>query len=149
VAAEGQLAAPALIPLDTPELAEVLRIVAGLAAEADHVHGDGHRVNGLARELGRRGRRRVRRELEGLDPAEIGEIDFEAWRRELRTLAHAAALDAIGGDLRSALMALLANEAEGPAFEAGPEADLTAAVAASPTARALLRRVVLTWLEGI
>jgi hypothetical protein len=105
-------------------------------------------VNALARELGRRARRRAQRELDGLDPSEIAEIDFEAWRRELRTLAHTEALDALGGDLRSALVALLEGVG-GAAPEPGPEAELTAAVAGSPAAAALLRRVVLAWLDGL
>ena len=126
----------------------MLRIVTALAAEAPYVHGDGHRVNALSRELGRRARRRVQRELDGVDPAEVAEIDFAAWRRELRTLAHAEALDALGGDLRASLVALLDDVAGAPP-EVGPEDDLCAAVAGSPAASALLRRVVLAWLDGL
>lgn len=148
LAAEGRLAAPALVPLTTAEVAEVLRIVAALASDAPHVHGDGHRVNALTREIGWRARRRVQRELAGVDASELGEIDFEAWRRELRTLANADALDALGGDLRAALVALLEPVA-GLAPEPGPEADLSAAVAGSPAASALLRRVVGLWLDGL
>jgi tetratricopeptide (TPR) repeat protein len=148
LAAEARLAAPALAPLATSEVADVLRIVAALVYDAPHVHGDGHRVNALTRELGRRARRRVHRELADVEASEIAEIDFEAWRRELRTLAHADALDAIGGDLRTALVALLEPVA-GLAPEPGPEADLSAAVEGSPTALALLRRVVLHWLDGL
>jgi len=145
VVAEGELSAPALVPLDDEGLAEVLRVVAGLASDADHVHGDGHRVNALARELGRRARRRVRRELGDVPVWELGEIDYTAWRRELRTLAHARALDAGGGDLRAALRALV-ETGEGRSSTPGPEDDLTDLVAADPAARALLRRVVLAWL---
>jgi len=148
VVAEGELSAPALVPLDDEALAEVLRVVAGLASDADHVHGDGHRVNALARELGRRARRRVRRELGDLPVWELGEIDYTAWRRELRTLAHARALDAGGGDLRAALRALV-ETGEGRSSTPGPEDDLTDLVAADPAARALLRRAVLAWLERL
>jgi len=145
VAAEGELSAPALVPLDDPGLAEVLRVVAALATDADHVHGDGHRVNALARELGRRGRRRIRRELGELPAWELDEVDYTAWRRELRTLANARALDATGGDLRAALLALV-ETGEGRGAAPDPEADLTALVAGDPAARALVRRVVLAWL---
>ena len=149
LAAEARLAAPALIPLETDELGEVLRLVAALGTDSEQVHGDGRRVNAFASELGRRARRRVRRELEGIDPREVAEIDFEAWRRELRGLAHAQALDAIGGELRPALLALVEAERAGTGWDPGPEADLGPALAASPAAEALLRRVVRAWLEQI
>jgi tetratricopeptide (TPR) repeat protein len=145
--AEGELAAPALVPLEDAEVAEVLRIVAELACDAEQVHGDGHRVNRLSGELGRRARRRVRRELGSVAAAEIAEIDFAAWRCELRTLAHFQALAQSGGDLRTALLALLDGDAgcERP----GPDADLAAALEGAPAALALLRRVVLSWIDGI
>jgi tetratricopeptide (TPR) repeat protein len=146
--AEGELAAAALVPLDDEDLAEVVRITAGLAVDADHVHGDGHRVNALSRELGRRARRRVKRELGEIAPGEIAEIDFADWRHELRGLAHARALDAVGGDLRPALLALL-QMGEAAEREPAPEADLSALVASEPVAAALLRRVVRAWLDNL
>lgn len=147
--AEGRLAAPALVPLSDPEVGELLTIAAQLASEVEHLHGDAQTVNRLSDELGRRARRRVRRELEGIEVSEIAETDFAAWRRELRTLAHACALDEMGGDLRTALCALLESDADLPAETAHAEGDLIAAVDASPAATALLRHVLSVWLEGI
>ncbi len=147
LAAEGELAAPGLVPLEDGEVAEVLRIVAELACDAEQVHGDGHRVNRLSSELGRRARRRLRRELGSVAAREIAEIDFAAWRCELRTLAHFQALAQSASDLRTALLALLEGDAgcERP----GPNADLAAALEGAPVALALLRRVVLSWIDGI
>jgi hypothetical protein len=147
--AEGRLAAPALVPLSDAEVGELLTIAAQLASEVEHLHGDAQTVNRLSRELGRRARRRVRRELEGIAAREIAEIDFPAWRSELRTLAHACALDASHGDLRSALCALLETDTDLPAESARADGDLSAAVDASPAASALLRRVLSVWLAGI
>lgn len=147
--AEGRLAAPALVPLSNTEVGELLTITAQLASEVEHLHGDAQTVNRLSHELGRRARRRVRRELEGIEVSEIAETDFAAWRRELRTLAHACALDAVDGDLRLALCALLESDAELPAETARAEGDLIPAVDASPAATALLRHVLSVWLEGI
>ena len=75
-------------------------------------------------------------------------MDFVAWRRELRGLAHARALDAVGGDLRAALLALL-QMGDAALRDPGPEADLSTLVASEPVASALLRRVVLGWLESL
>ncbi len=147
--AEARLAAPALVPLSDDEVGELLTIAAQLASEVEHLHGDAQTVNRLSHELGRRARRRVRRELEGIEVSEIAEIDFAAWRRELRTLAHACALDETGGDLRTALCALLEADADLPAETAHADGDLVAAVDASPAATALLRHVLAVWLEGI
>ena len=126
---------------------EELRENAELACDAEQVHGDGHRVNRLSSELGRRARRRLRRELGSVAAREIAEIDFAAWRCELRTLAHFQALAQSGSDLRTALLALLESDAgcERP----GPNADLAAALEGAPAALALLRRVVLSWIDGI
>ncbi len=147
--AEAALAAPALVPLADEELAETLRMVVDLALEQDHLHGDGHRVNALAHELGRWARRRVKRELGDVRPEDVADVDFGAWRAELRSLAHATALDALGGGLRSALLALLDTGPDGAPCRPGPEADLTDLVASSPTAGALLRRVVVAWLSEL
>lgn len=149
LAAEGALAAPGLVPLDDEAVAEVLRIVAELATDAEQVHGDGPRVNRLSAELGRRARRRLRRELGSIEPAEIADIDWSAWRSDLRTLAHLEALDRLGGDLRTALIALISREGDGVAEDPGADGDLSAVLDASPAAVALLRRVVLAWLDDV
>jgi tetratricopeptide (TPR) repeat protein len=145
VVAEAALAAAPLVPLTDAEAGAVLATVAGLAARRDALSGDGRLVNALAGELDRSARRRVREALGSTAPEEIAEIDFTAWRSALRSLAHAVALDATRGDLRAALVALIDEHA--PArFEPWERVrDLRAAVAATPTARELLRRSVVAW----
>ena len=64
-------------------------------------------------------------------------------------LAETMTLDQTGGDLRSALLALLENESDVLDQIPGPDADLGAALEACPAAMALLRKVVLLWLDGI
>ncbi|HKE09951.1 MAG TPA: hypothetical protein VKE73_00125, partial [Myxococcota bacterium] len=93
-------------------------------------------------------RRRVRKAMGSSSPEEIAEIDFAAWRSELRALAHAAALDACGGNLRAALCALL-QDAGQLATTPTDEVDLTSLVEGTPQARELLRRVVAVWSETV
>ena len=147
--AEGELCAPALVPLDAAALREVALVVAGLVHERDAVVGDGALVNRLASAIGWRARRRLSRRLSDTSPEEIADIDFHGWREELRALAHASALDASGGELRGALVALLedARRASAPRLEDG--VDLCALVDATPAAAALLRRVVLAWADSV
>jgi hypothetical protein len=100
--------------------------------------------------LGRWSRRKVRRALAGATARQIAALDFEAWRRALRVDRAARALEA-HGDLRAALVATLrswaaADWADDPA---GAGADLTARVRACPEARALLARVVGSWIREL
>jgi tetratricopeptide (TPR) repeat protein len=146
--AEGRLSAPALLPLPTRELGEVLTLVATLILDPDRVHGDGRLVNALSSALRRRLRRRLKRALEGVSLAAVREVDFEAWRADLRGLAAATVLRETGCDLRTAFVTLVrdAGEAE---LDLRESADLSAVVAGCPTARGLLRRVVREWLAGL
>jgi hypothetical protein len=144
-AAEGRLSAPALLPLSTRELGEVLVLVATLSVEAESLHASGRHVNALSTALGRRTRRALRRLLEGIPADAIAGVDFAAWRSELRALAAAVALDEIGGDLRTAIVALTAEASE-RAARLPESADLSPLVAASPEARSLLRRAIRAWL---
>ncbi len=150
VTEEGRLAAPAVVPLPTGQLAEVVGLLADLAVEAEGVRGDGRLVNDLTRVLGRRSRKRLRRLLDGRGSDEIARIDFPRWREELRGLAGVAALASTGAPLRTALCAWLVAEHEGDEVPSpGPEDDVSALVAACPEARALLRRLVLDWIESV
>jgi hypothetical protein len=111
------------------------------------VSGDGRLVNALSTTIRRRAARRARRILEGFSLDDVRAVDFAAWRTEVRALAAAVALERTGGDLRTALVAAgVGSEAEGEPAP-GPRADLTAFVQAHPSARALVRRAVLAWLE--
>jgi tetratricopeptide (TPR) repeat protein len=147
-AAEGRLSAPALLPLPTPELREALLVTATLAQGGEDLRASGRFVNALTAALGRRARRGLRRLLEGISLDALARVDFEAWRSELRGLAAAVALDATGGDLRAALVALAVETSE-RAAELPPTADLSPLVAASPEARSCLRRVVRAWLSRL
>ncbi len=141
---EGELAAPALVPLDDPTLESVVRLIADLAFDRECVSGEGRLVNRLARELSWRTRRRLRKILSPFTADEIADVDIPAWRRELRGIAHAEALGRTGGDLRAALVAL--TEDDGTlAIRAFGAPDLPEAVRGSPAASALLRRVCLAW----
>ena len=125
----------------------MLSVVASLVLEPDLVRGGGQLVNGLASALGRRARRRLRRLLEGTSLAAIAALDRGAWLAEVRTLAAAVALDETHGDLRTALLACLADDAERPADSLHEAADLTGLVGAHPEARSLLRRAVRAWFD--
>jgi tetratricopeptide (TPR) repeat protein len=148
-AAEGLLTAPALLPLPDSELGEVLTVVATLALESGQTRGGGQLVNAMSAALGRRARRRLRRLLAGTSLDAIAQVDFAAWRSEVRALAAAIALDGSGGDLRTALVALLCEASESSPHDLPPSADLTPLVAACPEARALLHRSVCTWMESL
>jgi len=149
LAAQGRLTAPALLPLTAAQQGEVLTLVASLVLAPDLVHGGGQLVNGLASAIGRRARRRLRRVLEGTPLAAIAALDFEQWLAELRALAAASVLDETGGDLRTALLALLADDARHAGGSPDDGVDLSPLVAAHPEARALLARAVAGWLAGM
>lgn len=143
---EGALSAPALVPRPTPELGEIVTLVAQLALDVPAVHGNGDLVNGLSRTLGRRVRRRLRRLLEGVDAEAVASIDFAAWRAELRGLASAAALAADEAELRTAFLAWThAGDSRLPP----PESDLREAIASRPEACALLHHLVDCWIAGL
>ena len=144
IAEEARLAAPALVPLATGELAAVLTLVAQLAFEAPSVSGDGKLVNDLAQQLGRRARKRVRRALEPFGPDDVARLDAAAWRAELRGLAGAVVLERDQVELRTALAVWL-RASDGETAPPPPEADLSSALRAVPEALALLRRVVSAW----
>ena len=106
-------------------------------------------MNALSGALGRRLRRRLKRSLEGVELSAIREIDFEAWRTDLRALAAATALRETGCDLRTALAALLRDSADAAEADLRESADLSAVVTACPPALGLLRRVVRDWLSSV
>jgi tetratricopeptide (TPR) repeat protein len=145
LACAAELSAAALLPLPTEELRTVLTVVIGLSAETDSVQANGHLVNALASALGRRARKRVRRALETTTPEEIASLDFDQWRAELRGLAATVVLRRKGGQLRTALLALLDDVGSSP-----PEgADLSHLVQASPAAGALYGRLVRAWVDSL
>ena len=149
LAAEGRLTAPALLPLSDGEVAQVLSLLAALVLDPEQVRGDGQLVNALASALGRRTRRRLRRILGGTSLEAVRAVDFAAWRRELRGLATAIALDESGGDLRTALAALVCAGSDRSRSDLPPSADLSPLIAGCPEADALLRRSIRSWLDSV
>jgi tetratricopeptide (TPR) repeat protein len=147
--AEGRLAAPALVPLQTDELGEALLLVAQLATEVEELNGDGNLINALSQSMTRRARKRVRKALGDFNAAEVAEIDWDRWRAELRALASATALDDGDAELRTAFLAWLVVDDPDGARAIQPESDIRDRVAAQPEARALLSQVVRTWLDAL
>jgi tetratricopeptide (TPR) repeat protein len=147
--AEARLTAPALLPLSTPELRDVLTCVATLALEPEEVRAPGAMLNALDAAIGRRARRRLRRALAGVRPEQVEALDFRAWRSEVRGLAASEALAATGADLRTALLALVCETTDRSPAEIGEAADLTPLVDSCPEAGVLLRRVLRSWLREI
>ncbi len=147
--AEAELSAPALVPLPVSELSAALVLLRQLAFEEESVTGDGHLVNELSAHLGRRARKRIRRVLEDVDGNHVAEIDYTAWRAELRGLAGTLALRESRVSLRDALSALLLRDEDQPERTLPPEADFEALVAGSPEALAMLRQLVRRWIAGL
>jgi tetratricopeptide (TPR) repeat protein len=147
--AAGRLTSPAVLTLATPELAELAGLLAAIALEAEEIRGDGHLVNALSRTLRRRQRRKLRRLIEETSLEEIEAIDYDDWRVDLRALAAASALHDGNDELRTALIALARDEHDGLDDEVREDADLSELVATAPVARALIRRIVFHWLDGI
>jgi hypothetical protein len=149
LSAEGRLTAPALLPLTTRELGDLVALVAALALDLERARGDGHVVNAVSAAIKRRLRRRLRRHLDDDSMDEIDRIDFEDWRGEVRALAAAIAVDETGIDLRTALIALARDASEHRVEEISESADLTAWVAEKPRANALLRQAIQSWLRQL
>jgi hypothetical protein len=149
IGAEGNLSAPALVPLSTEELGATLVLAAQLATEAGSVNGDGNLVNALSASLGRRTRRRLRKLLPDEAPDAVERVDFADWRAELRGLASIDALRSSDADLRTAFLAWLPDDQDDDPRTIPPEADIRERVAACPEARALLRRLTRVWLAAI
>ncbi|MCP5058836.1 MAG: hypothetical protein GY937_19215 [bacterium] len=145
IEAEGELSAPALVPLSNQETGQALGLAAALILEVESVQGDGHLVNELSRTLGRRTRRRLRKSLGQLTPEALAEMDWNAWRMQLRVEAAGVALERVDGELRSAFLAWLETE-DGAASETlPPESDLRDRVTAEPHAELFLRHLIDIW----
>ena len=91
-AAEGELSAPALVPLTTPELASALILLAELGAELETVSADGALVNALSQALGWRAKKRLRRALETKPPSMVywrtaGSLFSTIWSRSLKRIS--------------------------------------------------------------
>jgi tetratricopeptide (TPR) repeat protein len=149
LSAEGRLTAPALLPLTTRELRELMLLIAALALDPERVSGDGSLVNEISSAVKRRLRRRLRLLLKGESMDSLERVDFDAWRNEIRAMAGSIAVDETGIDLRSALIALTGDGSDGSCEEPAPSTDLTAWVTARPAASDLLRQSIRSWLSQL
>jgi tetratricopeptide (TPR) repeat protein len=149
LSAEGRLTAPAILPVATRELGDLVGLIAALALDLERTRGDGHLVNTVSSAIKRRLRRRLRRHLDDHSMDAIDQIDFEDWRGEVRAVAAAIAVDKTGIDLRTALIALARDASEHRSEEISEYADLTAWVAERPAANALLRHAIRSWLRQL
>ena len=147
--AECEISAPALLGRTTDEVGSLLRLLVSVVLDPDTVHGDGRRVNALSSALTRRMRRRLKKLLEGTTPRSVADTDFAAWQRELRAFAATTVLARGSADLGTALCALVCEDGTGPPLEARDGDDISARVAASPLALALVRRIVRGWLTRL
>ncbi|MEM7408627.1 MAG: tetratricopeptide repeat protein [Myxococcota bacterium] len=142
---QGELSAPALLTRSSQEVGEAMRLVVALALEPEHVRGDGQLVNALSGALGKRRRRKLRRLLgENASPQDFAGVDFAEWHIELRALAAAEALRRETTTLRTAIVALAAEEYDTADLEG--ETHLAPRVEDDAVARAFVRRVVDDWL---
>jgi len=155
LAAEGQLTARALLPLTNAEHRELIVLLAALVLDPERVRGDGHLVNAISSAIKRRQRRKLRKHFKdtSMESTEIIDaidaVDFEAWREEVRALAGAVVIDEGNIDLRDALIALSSESSDAASEDQAPSPDLTAWVAQSPKARALLRQATRSWLNQL
>jgi tetratricopeptide (TPR) repeat protein len=143
----AELAAPGLDGLGDDDLRAALIGAAALALDPLSPHAETEIAARLDAAVGRRALRRARTLLEPLTLESLSQIDAAAWRDELRGLAAAVALDRNECDLREALVSLIGHHR--PEAQPGDWGDLCALVDASPSARALLTRVVSRWCERI
>ena len=149
LAAEARLTAPALLPLTTRELRELMLVIAALSLDPERVSGDGSLVNTISSAVNRRLRRRLRIHLKGESMDSLGRVDFDAWRNEIRAMAGAIAVDETGIDLRTALTALIRDSSDGSGEEFAPPAYSTDWTAARPATTALLRQAIRSWLSQL
>ena len=147
--AEGRLTAPALLPLPTREVGDVLELLATLILDPEQLRGEGRQINALTAALGRRRRKKLARILDGDTVDEIRSVDFEVWRSKVRALAAREALREPGHDLRIALVALVRENPNTPDVDLRERADISALVRGNATACGLLRYVVLDWVAQI
>ncbi|MEE2679400.1 MAG: tetratricopeptide repeat protein [Myxococcota bacterium] len=149
LAIEGELTAPGLLPLPASDLRSLVCCVATLALSPASARAPAATLNALAGAIGRRAKRRLRRTLADTDLTAIFAYDFDRWQRELRALAAARAVDRLGGDLQTALEAILADSTQGEAVHGDGARDFNARVAACPEACALVGRAVRSWISAL
>jgi tetratricopeptide (TPR) repeat protein len=147
--AEAELTAPGLMSLSTLELSSAIYCMTALATDPGGNCNDGPHLHALDEALGRWSRRKIRKSLGETSVREIQSIDYEAWRQEVRDVGAAMALDASGGDLRGALVALTQREGEHGESAPPESANLTSLIKGSPPASSLLRRIVEIWCDQI
>ncbi len=141
-AIEDELSAAGLARLESADRGALFSTLGALFLDPGGNGADSPFRGGLDAALGRWTRRKVRRIVEETTMDAIEHHDHAAWGDELRAMAAAQVVDRNGGDLGSALRALLVMDpetADEPAFEGAEIATLTTS---SASARRLLVRVL-------
>jgi len=147
--AESKMTAAGCVRLADMELRDLVLGLAGLAAHSTSPFPDCAWASSLSGALGWFARFRLKRALAPHSPSEIADMDFSAWRGELRRMAHARALDATDGDLSAALMALVSDCRGLEIRGVDRESDLTPLVGDCPAGRNLMRDVALSWANSL
>lgn len=139
---EDELCAPGLARLDADDRAALFSSLGALFLDPGGNGAESRFRASLDEALGRWTRRKVRRIVEETTIEAIEAHDHAAWGDALRAIAAAQVVDRTGGTLAPVLRALLLMEPgseEAPAFES---AEISTLTASSPTARALLSRIL-------
>jgi hypothetical protein len=143
------MTAAGCVSLDDGEFHDLVVGLAGLAARTTAAMPDRVWAASLSKALGWFARFRLKRALARHSPRQIADMDFSAWRNELRRRARAWALDATDGDLSAALVAVVSDD-KGPEVRGlDPESDLTPLVGDCLAGRDLMRDVTLSWVRSL
>jgi len=147
--AEAKMTAAGCALLDDREFHDLVVGLAGLAARSTIAMPDRVWAASLSGALGWFARFRLKRALARHSPRQIADMDFSAWRNELRRRARAWALDATDGDLSAALVSVVSDD-KGPEVRGlDPESDLTPLVGDCLAGRDLMRDVTLSWVRSL
>jgi hypothetical protein len=140
-AAEAERLGPGWLALP----AEALREVLGELLRLSHAGADDGGPLGNAPG---RARRRLRKALAQVSPADLETFELGAWRHAIELQALAIAVDGTGGALRPALLYALAEASEQASLEFGEEVDLSPWLEPDALATRLFERALRSWLDS-
>ncbi len=141
VAIEDEISAPGLSRLSPDERSRLFSTLAAMFLDPGGNGPESRFQEPLDAALGRWTRRKARRIVEETTLAAIESVDQQAFGVELRAMAAAQVIDRNGGDLRSALRALLVLEDACPAENDFKGSELGPLAAECEPARRLLARI--------
>ncbi|MCP5044618.1 MAG: hypothetical protein GY944_26625, partial [bacterium] len=148
-AAECELSLPEIDSIPTQYVGEAIRHVAALAWDQTQPDIDRETAEQLDRSIGRWARRKLRKSLEGTNPADLQQLSWDRWRASLRGVAASIALDRRDGNLRNALLALSTDPEDACADPIAETADITDRVRSREPAYELLRQVTQAFCTKI